>query len=149
MTIDGVGSPGTAVPARRVRRAGRRRLRHRARRAARDGRPRIALAQGLVVGPAIWGVVVNLVMYALPGTRRSGRGLDIRAGAGRRPRMARPETDSPPAARWRRGSPSSALALFWLALASRQTLGEPAPWVYIGLAASNRRKTAIAAEAPG
>ena len=28
---------------------------------------RVALAQGLVVGPAIWGVVVNLVMYALPG----------------------------------------------------------------------------------
>ena len=34
----------------------------------------MALAQGLVVGPAIWGVVVNLVMYAIPG----------RAGAGSR-----------------------------------------------------------------
>ena len=28
---------------------------------------RVALAQGLVVGPAIWGVVVNFAMYALPG----------------------------------------------------------------------------------
>ena len=28
---------------------------------------RVALAQGLVVGPAIWGVAVNLIMYVLPG----------------------------------------------------------------------------------
>ena len=30
---------------------------------------RVALAQSLVVGPAIWGVVVNLVMYAIPRLR--------------------------------------------------------------------------------
>ncbi|MCY4110001.1 MAG: hypothetical protein OXG11_13360, partial [Chloroflexi bacterium] len=35
--------------------------------ALRETDQRVALAQGLVVGPAIWGVVVNLVMYALPG----------------------------------------------------------------------------------
>ena len=35
--------------------------------ALRETDPRVALAQGLVVGPAIWGVVANLVMYALPG----------------------------------------------------------------------------------
>ena len=35
--------------------------------ALRETDDRVALAQGLVVGPAIWGVVVNLVMYALPG----------------------------------------------------------------------------------
>ena len=35
--------------------------------ALRESDDRVALAQGLVVGPAIWGVVVNLVMYALPG----------------------------------------------------------------------------------
>ena len=50
---------------------------------------RVALAQGLVVGPAILGVVVNFAMYALPGMRGGGRGLDIRAGAGRSPHMAR------------------------------------------------------------
>ena len=35
--------------------------------ALRETDQRVALAQGLVVGPAIWGVVVNLVMYLLPG----------------------------------------------------------------------------------
>ena len=32
--------------------------------ALRESDDRVALAQGLIVGPAIWGVVVNLVMYA-------------------------------------------------------------------------------------
>ena len=35
--------------------------------ALRETDHRVALAQGLVVGPAIWGVVVNLVMYLIPG----------------------------------------------------------------------------------
>ena len=35
--------------------------------ALRETDHRVALAQGLVVGSAIWVVVVNLVMYALPG----------------------------------------------------------------------------------
>ena len=38
-----------------------------ARVALRETDDRVALAQGLVVGPAIWGVFVNLVMYALLG----------------------------------------------------------------------------------
>ena len=28
---------------------------------------RMALAQGLVIGPALWGLIVNFVMYLLPG----------------------------------------------------------------------------------
>ena len=67
--------------------------------ALRESDDRAALAQGLVVGPAIWGVVVNLVMYAIPGTRRSGSGLDIRAGAGRGPCLAHLTIDSAAAAR--------------------------------------------------
>ncbi len=35
--------------------------------ALRETDRRVALAQGLIVGPAIWGVVVNLVMFVLPG----------------------------------------------------------------------------------
>ena len=35
--------------------------------ALRETDNRVALAQGLVVGPAIWGVVVNFTMYAIPG----------------------------------------------------------------------------------
>ena len=41
--------------------------------ALRETDDRVALAQGLVVGPAIWGVVVNLVMYAIPGRPERSR----------------------------------------------------------------------------
>ena len=40
--------------------------------ALRETDDRVALAQGLVVGPAIWGVVVNLIMYAVPGLAGAG-----------------------------------------------------------------------------
>ena len=105
--------------------------------ALRETDDRVALAQGLVVGPAIWGVVVNLTMYALPGMAGAVAGwifvlalatvLTWRAPQSIRPRL-----------RTAAGFAIVALALFWVALASRQTLGEPAPWVYIGLAASIR-----------
>ena len=105
--------------------------------ALRETDDRIALAQGLVVGPAIWGVVVNFTMYALPGLTGAVAGwifmlalaavLVWRAAKPVRPRL-----------RVAAGFVIAALAVFAVALASRQTLGEPAPWVYIGLAASIR-----------
>ena len=105
--------------------------------ALRETDDRVALAQGLVVGPAIWGVVVNLVMYAIPGMAGAVAGwIFVLALATvliwRAPKPVRPRL------RTAAGFAIVALALFWVALASRQTLGEPAPWVYIGLAASIR-----------
>ena len=105
--------------------------------ALRETDDRVALAQGLVVGPAIWGVVVNLVMYALPGLAGAVVGwIFVLALAAvlvwRAPKPIRPRL------RMAAGFAIAALAVFWIALASRQTLGEPAPWVYIGLAASIR-----------
>ena len=84
---------------------------------------RVALAQGLVVGLAIWGVFVNLVMYVLPGMPGAIAGwifvlglaavLTWRSSKSVRPRL--------------RVTAVVALAvlaaLFWVALASRQTLG--------------------------
>ena len=98
---------------------------------------RVALAQGLVVGPAIWGVVVNLIMYALPGMPGAVAGwilvlvlaavLVWRSRNAVRPRLRTAAIFA-----------TAALALFWIALASRQTLGIPDVWLHIGLAASIR-----------
>ena len=98
---------------------------------------RVALAQGLVVGPAIWGVFVNLVMYALPGRAGAIAGwifvlglaavLIWRAREPIRPRL-----------RIAAGFALAALALFWAALASRQLLTVIDGSIHLGLAASIR-----------
>ena len=102
--------------------------------ALRETDHRVALAQGLVVGPAIWGVVVNLAMYALPGMAGAIAGwifvlalaavLTWRAREPIRPRL-----------RIAAGFALVALALFWVALASRQTWIPHIP-VHLGLSAS-------------
>ena len=51
---------------------------------------RMALAQGLVVGPALWGVITNFVLYGRPGIGRCGRGLGRRARDWRGLGLARP-----------------------------------------------------------
>ena len=105
--------------------------------ALRETDDRIALAQGLVVGPAIWGVVVNLTMYALPGMAGAVAGwIFVLALAAvltwRAPQSIRPRL------RAAAGFALAALALFWAALASRQMMGIIDPYVHIGLAASIR-----------
>ena len=106
-----------------------------ARVALRQRDERVALAQGLVVGPAIWGLVVNLVMYPLPGLAGvlAAWGITLALGAGlvwRAPRPVRPELRTTAA------FVVAALALFWIALACRQMLSL-ADWItHLGLAAS-------------
>ena len=105
--------------------------------ALRETDDRVALAQGLVVGPAIWGVVVNLVMYVLPGLAGATAGwifvlglaavLIWRAREPIRPRL-----------RIAVGFALAALALFWAALASRQLLTVIDVSTHLGLAASIR-----------
>ena len=105
--------------------------------ALRETDQRVALAQGLVVGPAIWGVVVNLVMYALPGMAGAAVGwifvlalAAVLVWRSRRPVRPRLRTTTRFAA--------AALALFWIALASRQTLGIADAYIHLGLSASIR-----------
>ena len=105
--------------------------------ALRETDDRVALAQGLIVGPAIWGVVVNLVMYAIPGHAGAITGwIFVLALAGvliwRAPESIRPRL------RIAAGFAIAALALFWIGLASRQVITILDPHVRMGLAASIR-----------
>ena len=108
-----------------------------ARVALRQTDDRLALAQGLVIGPALWGLIVNFAMYAVPGLAGAlvgwaamlvlGAGLAWRASAPIRPR-----------GRVVAGFVVAALALLWVALASRQLLAIPDARAHLGLAASIR-----------
>ena len=105
--------------------------------ALRETDDRVALAQGLVVGPAIWGVVVNLVMYAVPGLAGAVAGwIFVLALAAvliwRAPQPVRPRL------RVAAGFALTALALFAVALACRQTLGIDDAPIRLGLPASIR-----------
>ena len=103
--------------------------------ALRETDHRVALAQGLVVGPAIWGVIVNLVMYALPGMAGAVAGwifvlalaavLIWRARGAIRPRLRTAAVFA-----------LAVMALFWAALASRQMLGIVDAPNHLGVAAS-------------
>ena len=105
--------------------------------ALRETDQRVALAQGLVVGPAIWGVVVNLIMYAIPGMAGAVAGwIFVLALAAvliwRAPKPIRPRL------RAAAGFALAAVALFAVALASRQMLTIPDSAIRIGLSASIR-----------
>ncbi len=105
--------------------------------ALRQDDDRAALAQGLVVGPAIWGLIVNFVLYAVPGMAGAavGWGLTLALGGiliwrapnpiGPRPRVAA-------------GFAVVVVALLWAGLASRQLLWIPDPQTQLGLAVSLR-----------
>ena len=105
--------------------------------ALRESDDRVALAQGLVVGPAIWGVVVNLVMYVLPGLAGAVAGwIFVLALAAvlvwRAPKPVRARLHVAA------GFALAAVALFWLALASRQLLTIMDKRIHLGLSASIR-----------
>ena len=95
-----------------------------------------ALAQGLVVGPALWGIVVNFVMYAVPGLAGAAVGwalmLVLAASLVWRSRVSVP----PPYTL--AGFAGIVLVLGWAALASRQLLPVSDPQITLGLAASIR-----------
>ncbi len=98
---------------------------------------RAALAQGLVIGLALWGLIVNFVMYAVPGLAGAavGWGIVLTLGAvlaWRATQQIRPQP------RTVSGFAVVVLALLWIALASRQALSIPDPHTQLGLAASIR-----------
>ena len=105
--------------------------------ALRQADDRVALAQGLVVGPALWGLVVNFVMYAVPGLAGAlvGWGVVLAFGATVAWRAGRPIRPRP---RVVAGFGVAVLALLWISLASRQLLSIPDTHTQLGLAASIR-----------
>ena len=105
-----------------------------ARAALRQTDHRLALAQGLVIGPALWGLLVNFMLPVLPGRAGALAGwvviVTLAAGlACRAPRALR----LPPRAL--AGVSVAALVVCWAALAGRQLLGNTDPAIHLGLAA--------------
>ena len=95
---------------------------------------RMALAQGLVVGLALWGLITNFVLYAVPGLAGAAVGWvltlilgTVLAWRARHSIWPRPRVAA--------GFAVAFLVLFWLALASRQLLESPDPMLHLGLAA--------------
>jgi len=105
--------------------------------ALRQNDDRVALAQGLVVGPALWGVTVNFLLYIVPGLAGAavGWGLMITLAAVLAWRAPRPIWPRPRVAAV---FAVACLALFWAALASRQLMLIPDPPIHLGLAATFR-----------
>ena len=105
--------------------------------ALRQDDDRMALAQGLVVGPALWGLITNFVLFVVPGLAGAavGWGITIAIGAG----LAwRASSRISPRPRIAAGFAVAVLALCWVALASRQLLTIPDRTVHLGLAANIR-----------
>ncbi len=98
---------------------------------------RMAVAQGLVVGLALWGVVVNLLMYLWPGLTGAAVGWGITLGLGavlswRAPERIRPEP------RMLAGFAVVVLALLWVGLAARQALTIPDAPDHLGMSGAIR-----------
>ncbi len=108
-----------------------------ARTVLRQSDERLALAQGLVVGLALWGFVVNVVLYVIPAPAGAIAAwvLTLALGIGLAWRAREPLRPSP---RTTAGILVAALALFWIALASRQFLSIVEAFLHLGLAASIR-----------
>ena len=98
---------------------------------------RMALAQGMVIGLALWGLVVNFVLHVLPGLVGAVAGWAVVLACG-----AALAWRTPSALRLRPrtvvGFLGATLALFWVALASRQLLGIPDENIHVALASTIR-----------
>ena len=95
---------------------------------------RAALAQGLVVGPAIWGLITNFVLNLVPGLAGAAIGWSVTLVLGtilawRAPRSVWPRP------RVAAAFAVAVLALLWLTLAGRQLLESPDPTLHLGLSA--------------
>ncbi len=97
----------------------------------------MALAQGLVIGPALWGVIVSFVLHVLPGMAGAlvGWTIVLALGAGLAWR-ARKVLRAPLRAIAAIGLAGA--AVFWIALAGRQLLTIPDPEIHLELAAAIR-----------
>ena len=105
--------------------------------ALRQNDERMALAQGLVVGLALWGLITNFVLYAVPGMAGAAVGWGVTLVLGAVLAWRAPHSIWP-RPRVAAGFMVAVLALFWMALASRQLLTVPDAAIHLGIAASLR-----------
>ena len=108
-----------------------------ARVALRQDDERMALAQGLVVGLALWGLITNFVLYAVPGLGGAAVGWGVMLTLGAVLAWRAP-TPIGPRPRVAAGFAVAVLALLWAGLASRQLHWIPDPQTQLGLAISLR-----------
>ncbi len=108
-----------------------------ARVALRQNDHRLALAQGLVIGPALWGLIINFVLHVLPGLAGALAGwiIVLALGAGLTWRHGHVLRIPP---RTVAGLAVVALVVFWAVLASRQLMTIVDANLHLGLAASIR-----------
>ena len=108
-----------------------------ARVALRQTDDRLALAQGLIIGPALWGLSVNFILHLLPGMSGALAGWILVLGLGIGLAW-RGRADLWLPVRTLAGFGVAALALFGVGLASRQLLSIPDPEIHLGLSATIR-----------
>ena len=97
----------------------------------------LALAQGIVIGPAVFGIVASLLLYLIPGMAGAALGWVVIFAAGvslaaRRPVALRPSL------RVLASVLVAALGLSWIALAGRQLLIIPDPSIHLTLSSAIR-----------
>ena len=98
---------------------------------------RMALAQGLVIGPALWGLLVNFVLHLLPGLAGAVAGWAIMLTIGASLAWRVPSVRRLPR-RTVAGFAAATLAVFWVALASRQLLSIPDEDIHLAISATIR-----------
>ena len=93
---------------------------------------RMALAQGMVIGPAVWGLLVNFILHLAPGPAGALVAwlIVLALGVGLA-WHARLRLQLPP--RTLAGLAVTALALLWVALAARQLMKIPDHHIHLGL----------------
>ena len=97
----------------------------------------MALAQGLVVGLALWSLIVNFVLHVVPRLAGAAVGWGITLTLGAVLAWRAPDRIRPPprvAARF----VVAVFAIFWVALASRQTMSVVDPYRTLGVGAAIR-----------
>ena len=97
----------------------------------------MALAQGMVIGPALWGLAVSLILHVVPGLAGAlvGWGITLSLGAVLAWRAPRPIRPRPWVAV---GFAVAAVAMFSVAMASRQTMAIVDPYQTLGVGAAIR-----------
>ena len=99
---------------------------------------RLALAQGLVIGPALWGLIVNFILHLLPGLSGALVGWMIVLGLGMGLAWRACKTLPIPPPRTLAGFALAGAAVSWIALASRQLLTMPDELLHTTLPATIR-----------
>ena len=100
-----------------------------ARVALRQADDRMALAQGMVIGPAVWGLTVNFILYLVPGRAGAivGWVVVLALAFGLIKKASKTPIVSP---RTIAGFLAASLAIFWIMLAARQLLKIPDPGIH-------------------